>query len=133
MNQNEEIQWEALNSILPNDPDKWRKPALNEKKILTEDDIRNFIIRVEDELELPLGVLSMPGKGTIKGHSIPSVKQAIIYHLSSVTTVRQKVLAPYVGIPQQNIGYHVQEAKNHMDTKDETFEYYYLKIQNIAV
>jgi hypothetical protein len=130
----EQTLGQILSCQTQNDPDKWRKPALSEeKKILSDEDIRNFIIKVEDSLQLPLGILSQPGKGTIKGHQIPAVKQAVIYHLTQTTKVSQKTLAPFFALNQQNVGYHVQEAKNHIETNDEIFSQYYLIIQDIAV
>jgi hypothetical protein len=117
-----------------NDPDKWRKPALSEeKKILSDEDIRNFIIKVEDSLDLPLGILSQPGKGTVKGHQIPAVKQAVIYHLTQTAKVSKTTLAPLFGIKRENVTYHVREAEKHLATQDALFQGYYSLIQDIAV
>jgi hypothetical protein len=130
----EQTLGQILSCQTQNDPDKWKRPALSEeKKILSDEDIRNFIIKVEDSLNLPLGILSQPGKGTIKGHQIPAVKQAAIYHLTRIAKVSQKTLAPFFGIEQPNINYHIREAKKHLETLDETFSEYYLIIQNLAV
>jgi hypothetical protein len=133
MNQNEEIQWEALNSILPNDPDKWRKPALNEKKAHTDDQIKDYLLRVEDAFNLPLGVLSMPGKGTINGHRIPEVKRVAFYHLTQFSKASFSQLAPHFGVKRVNLHHYISAIDDFKDTNDETFSQYYSIIQNIAV
>jgi hypothetical protein len=131
----ENLKTELLSCQIPNDPDKWKRPALSDpKKTLTDDDIRNFIIRIEDTLELPLGILSMPGKGTINGHKIPALKQAAIFHIVQVSKVSYRQLAPYFGLAaKQSIEANMKAAQNFKDINDETFTDYYQLIQSIAI
>jgi hypothetical protein len=132
-NQNESLLGIILSCQTPNDPDKWRKPAMNQRKILTDDEIRNFIIKVEDSLNLPLGVLSMPGKGKINGHLIPAVKQAVIFHLFESNKVSHDQLAPHFGVKRIMVGNYIRKAKDFKNHNDEIFGMYYTAVQNIAV
>ena len=130
----EKLNAELISCQIPNDPNKWKRPALNQKKILTDDDIRNFIIKVEDTLNLPLGILSMPGKGTINGHKIPALKQAAIFHIVQVGRVNYSQLAPFFGLSaKQSIETNMKAAQNFRDINDETFGDYYTIIQSIAI
>jgi hypothetical protein len=136
----ENLKTELLSCQIPNDPDKLKRPALSEEKPYhSPEQIKAYLLKVEDKLNLPFGILSLPGKTTINGFKIPEVKRAAIYHISNSYHVSDlsmstfEHLAPYFGVKRLMIWKYLKVAEEFNRQKDETFILYYGMIKDIAV
>jgi hypothetical protein len=137
----ENLKTELLSCQIPNDPDKWKRPAMSEEKPYhSPEQIKAYLLKVEDKLNLPFGILSLPGKTTINGLKIPEVKRAAIYHILSTyhpcdesTRHTCTLLAPYFGVKRLMIWKYLKDAKEFNKQKDETFILYYGMVKDIAV
>lgn len=122
-----------ISGTIPNAPDGFNYTH-PDKIPRTPQQIRDYILAVEDRFDLPFGILSIRGKKNINGHPIPEVKRAAIYFISQCSTLTYKEIAPLFGMKYHgSVVAHIRGAEVFIRNQDQTFDKYYSVVRSIAV
>lgn len=122
-----------LSCTVQKDPGLWRRPPAGELKTHTPLELECWVLKIEQALELPVGILKTPGRKHGL-HSLSDLRAAATLYLTQILQISQCDLARTLGLKRHSsLQRAMANGRRYLELRDPRFMFYYELVQSVAV